>query len=62
MQFAVGTGRMIRGFDEAVQDMRKGEKRTIILPPELGYGDQGAQGVIPPNAYLVFEIELLRVK
>jgi peptidylprolyl isomerase len=62
MQFAVGTGRMIRGFDEAVQDMRKGEKRTIILPPELGYGDRGAQGVIPPNAYLVFEIELLRVK
>ncbi len=61
MQFAVGTGRMIRGFDEAVQDMRRGEKRTIILPPELGYGDGGAQGVIPPNAYLVFEIELLRI-
>ena len=59
MEFPVGMGRVIPGWDKTVQEMREGEVRTVVLPPDMGYGSRGAGGVIPPNAYLIFEIELL---
>ena len=60
--FPIGQGRVIRGWDEGVAGMRVGGKRVLVVPPDLGYGHRGAGGVIPPDATLKFEVELLELR
>jgi peptidylprolyl isomerase len=61
--FRVGTKQVIPGWDEAALDMKTGERRLVVLPPELAYGEQGAgNGAIPPNSFLIFEMELVGIR
>jgi len=59
--FGLGQGQVIRGWDEGVAGMKVGEKRTLFIPADMGYGSRGAGGVIPPNADLIFDVELLGI-
>ena len=61
-EVTLGQRRVIAGWEQGLQGMKAGERRTLTIPPDLGYGSRGAGGVIPPNATLVFDVELLEIK
>jgi peptidylprolyl isomerase len=62
ISFPLGAGRVIKGWDEAIAEMKVGTRAKITIPPAMGYGDKGAGGVIPPNATLIFDVELMEAK
>ena len=62
ISFVLGAGRVIKGWDEAIAEMKVGTRAKITIPPAMGYGDKGAGGIIPPNATLIFDVELMEAK
>lgn len=62
IEIPIGMGRVIKGWDEGILLLKEGETATLLIPPAMGYGERGAGGVIPPNAWLIFDVELVKVK